>query len=116
MLEDARVVHLKTVSRFVSITAWDSGRMALWLAILGTTAAVSVLVAVVVVLRKVNDTVRSLMQRVLGDYFDYAAMFYVFALTILGLLGLMYFVVALWVWILLVLGVILSIVFLLELS
>lgn len=85
--------------------------------IVGAVAAVIVgTVAAVVLLRAFNNAVRSLMQRVLGDYFDYAALFYVIVLTVVALLVFMYFVVPLWVWALLVIGIIVGVLALLEMT
>lgn len=89
--------------------------MALWLAI-GGALAVGGVVALTLVLRTVNNAVRSFMQQLLGDYFAYASMFYVLALTVVALLVFMYFVVPLVIWLLMVFGVVAAIVALMELD
>lgn len=64
------------------------------LALGGVTATISA----VVLLNMLGRRLSGLLQRRLGDYYEYAAIFYVVVLCVLALLGFLYFVVPLTVW------------------
>lgn len=86
------------------------------------TAAIVVAIGVVITIvglivanvvgRRINNTMR----RLLGDWYDYAAMFYVVIACVVAALAVLLFVVPWWVWLGLVLLVLISAVALAEMA
>jgi hypothetical protein len=79
-------------------------------------AAMGAMVVGLVVVNMIGRRVSQVMERWLGDWYDYAAIFYVLILCVLAALAVLYFVVPLWIWLGLVLLVLVSAIALAELA
>lgn len=83
---------------------------------LGIAIIVGIIAAVIAfrLLGVVLEVVRDFLKRVLGDLYEYAAIYFVVLSTVIAALTVLFFVVSLQVWIILVFVVLLLVIALLE--